>query len=443
MRIETLEKNPCVSFGRKLRVAAYVRVSAEKSSALDSLENQTETYTEKITANPDWELAGVYEDRGISGTKEMRPEFQRMLSDCRTGKIDLILTKSFTRFARNTVVLLSTLRELKKLNIEVIFEKDNIRSLSESGELLITLLAAFAQAESQSASENQRWRIQKMFEEGRPNTGTMLGYRLKDGKLVIVPEEVEIVRMIFSDYLSGMGICAIAKKLNRMNVAAFNGGQWCKNSVRSILTNEKYAGNLLLQKTYSRDYLDRKKRVNHGERTMYFVENSHEAIVPAEMFEAVLAAMKSRAEKAMPKRVKSTAARYPFTGLIVCEMCGAHYRRKIANAGSKYEKAVWICSTYNTLGKEFCGNGQQLPEHILTAKTVEVLGTDKIDEAIPEQLAEIQVPEAGRLVYVFRDGTTKDVRWKHSSRRESWTEEMRQKAREKALKRHKGGKSNG
>ena len=228
----------------------------------------------------------------------------------------------------------------------------------------------------------------------------MLGYRLKDGKLVVIPEEAEIVRMIFYDYLSGMGICAIAKKLNCMNISAFNGGQWCKNSVRSVLTNEKYAGNLLLQKTYSRDYLDRKKRVNHGERTMYFVENSHEAIISAETFEAVLAEMKARAEKTMPKRVKSTAARYPFTGLIVCEKCGAHYRRKIANAGSKYEKAVWICSTYNALGKEFCGNGQQLPEDILTAKTIEVLGTDKIDEAIPEQLTEIQVPEIPIIVLI-------------------------------------------
>ena len=216
MRIDKLNARQDSHVSRKkLRVVAYVRVSAEKDTAIASLENQATTYVEQIKANPEWEFAGIYEDRGISGTKEMRPQFQRMLKDCRDGKIDLILTKSFTRFARNTVVLLETLRELKGLGIEVVFEKDNIRSLNESGELLITLLAAFAQAESQSSSENQKWRIRKSFEEGRlANGGRMLGYRLENDTLTVIPDEAEVVRQIFTDYLSGMGIRAIAKKLN-------------------------------------------------------------------------------------------------------------------------------------------------------------------------------------------------------------------------------------
>ena len=171
MRIEKLDSRTASPKHRKKRVATYVRVSTEKEMALNSLENQAEFYTAQIKAAPDWEFAGIYEDRGISGTKEMRPAFQQMLADCRAGKIDLILTKAFTRFARNTVLLLSTLRELKELGIDVYFEKDNIHSLSENGEFLITLLAAYAQAESYSASENQKWRIKKAFEEGRTTLG--------------------------------------------------------------------------------------------------------------------------------------------------------------------------------------------------------------------------------------------------------------------------------
>ncbi len=279
-------------------MAAYVRVSTEKEMALNSLENQAEFYTAQIKVAPDWEFAGIYEDRGISGTKEMRPAFQQMPADCRAGKIDLILTKAFTRFARNTVVLLSTLRELKALGVDVYFEKDNIHSLSENGEFLITLLAAYAQAESYSASENQKWRIKKAFEEGRTTIGKMIGYRLKDGVLTVVPKEAEIVRQIFGDYLSGMGENAIAKKLIRMGIAPARSQRlWNRTSIRRILTNEKYCGNMLLQKTYTENYINKKTIENHGERTRYLVENSHEAIIPKAMFDAAQAERRKRREK--------------------------------------------------------------------------------------------------------------------------------------------------
>ncbi len=261
------------------RVAAYARVSSGKDAMLHSLSAQISYYNNLIGSRGDWELAGIYADEALTGTKEDRPEFQKMLMDCRNGKIDMVITKSLTRFARNTVTLLATVRELKLLEVDVYFEKENIHTLSSDGELMLTLLASFAQEESRSASENQKWRIQKMFEEGRPNTGRMLGYRLVDGTLQIVPEEAAIVKMIFSDYLSGMGRNVIVKKLNRMGVPTMYGGLWRESTLYCILTNEKYTGNMLLQKTYILDHISKKTIVNHGERDMYYVENSHEAII--------------------------------------------------------------------------------------------------------------------------------------------------------------------
>ena len=202
-----------VKEGKSIRVAAYARVSSDKDAAFHSLEAQTEYYRDYVAAHPDWELVSIYSDNGISGTTTNRPEFQRMLQDCRDGKIDLVVTKSVTRFARNTVILLETIRELKRLGVDTYFEKEDMHGISPDGELLITLLAMYAEEEARSASENQKWRIRKKFEKGEPWGGKMLGYRLFDGQLTIVPEEAEIVRQIFSDYLSGMGCYRIAKKL--------------------------------------------------------------------------------------------------------------------------------------------------------------------------------------------------------------------------------------
>lgn len=198
MQITEISATKLPDIGIK-RVAAYARVSSEKGEALHSLSAQISYYNEYISNHIGWEFVGVYADEGISGTKDSRPEFQRLLADCRKSMIDLVITKSITRFARNTVTLLDAIRELKLLNIDVFFEKENLHSLSANGELMLTLLAMYAEEEARSASENQKWRIQKMFAEGRPNTGRMLGYYLKDGQLTIIPEEAEIVRMIFDD----------------------------------------------------------------------------------------------------------------------------------------------------------------------------------------------------------------------------------------------------
>lgn len=438
-KIVKLEPTAVQTVQRK-RVAAYARVSSGKDAMLHSLSAQISYYNDYIGNRGDWELAGIYADEALTGTKAERPEFQRMLADCRDGKIDMVITKSLTRFARNTVTLLAAVRELKLLGVDVYFEKENLHTLSSDGELMLTLLASFAQEESRSASENQKWRIQKMFEEGRPNTGTMLGYRLVDGTLQIVPEEAEIVKMIFTDYLAGMGRNAIMKKLNRMSVPAPHGGQWGETVIYGVLHNEKYTGDILLQKTYILDHISKKKVVNHGERTMYYVENSHEPIIDKETFSLVQQELKRRAAQYPSSPAK---APYLFTGLIHCGLCGGHFRRKIVNASSKYAKPAWMCSTFNRYGKQAC-SAQQIPESILIAKTSEILGTSDWDrETLLANIAEIQVPGPSRLIYVFHDGRTQEITWQNPSRRESWTEEMRQKAREDALKGAKKRRKNG
>ena len=196
------------------RVAAYARVSVEKQAALDSLSNQVSYYNDYIGNHPGWLFAGVYADYGLSGTKENRPEFQRMLMDARAGKFDVVITKSITRFARNTVTLLKTVRELKELGIEVLFEKENMSSFSADGDLMLSLIAMFAEEEARSASENKRWQIQKQFEEGKPTWHNLFGYRMVDNQRQIVEEEAAIVRRIFTEYLSGMGQQKIARRLN-------------------------------------------------------------------------------------------------------------------------------------------------------------------------------------------------------------------------------------
>ena len=430
-RIIKLEGTKIRTFIRK-RVAAYARVSSDKDAQLHSLSAQISYYNSYIGSREDWEFAGVYADEALTGTKDNRPEFQRMLADCRDGKIDMIITKSITRFARNTVTLLATIRELRDLGIDVYFEKENIHTLSADGELMITLLAAYAQEESYNVSENQKWRIRRMFEQGRPNTGRMLGYRLKNDVLQIVPEEAEIVKMIFNDYLSGMGKNAIMKKLVRMGVPTLSGGQWRESTVLGILTNEKYTGDMLLQKTYRLDHISKKVMVNRGEKRKYFVENSHEPIIDKDTFAKVQQELARRAEKFQPNAPFSSE--YPFTGLIRCGFCGGYFRRKIANAGSKYAKPVWICNTFNTYGKDIC-SAQQIPEKILMEKTSEVLGTADWDrETLLSYISEIWVPEHNLLMYVFRDGHTEEVAWQNPSRRESWSDEMKQTARERQLR---------
>lgn len=431
-KITRLEKTTFTPVRRK-RVAAYARVSSGRDAQLHSLSAQISYYNNYIGCRGDWELAGIYADEALTGTKEDRPQFQKLLADCRAGKIDMVIVKSVTRLARNTVTLLETARELKLLGIDIFFEKENIHTLSSDGELMLAFLASFAQEESRSASENVKWRIRKNFELGIPNAGNTLGYRLKNGTFEVVPEEAEVVRQIFADYLSGMGRNAIAGKLTRMGIPTKHGQPWNSNTLYGILRNEKYVGDLVLQKTYCPDHISKKNIDNHGELPKFYVENAHEPIIGRDMFRQVQQEIARRREKYGKPDYKPT--QYPFTGIVQCGFCGKHFIRKSVASGGRYApRPVWICYTFNTHGRIACA-AQQIPEKILTAKTMEVLGIASLDrETLLRYVAEIRVPGHNRLVYVFHDGHTEEVIWENPSRRESWTEEMRQKARERSLK---------
>ena len=398
------------------RVAAYTRTSCGKEAMLESLSAQVSYYSDMIQKNPAWIFAGVYTDEAVTGTKDKRPEFQRLLADCRAGKIDMVITKSITRFARNTVTTLETVRELKLLGVDVYFERENIHSMSGEGELMLTILASYAQEESRSVSENCKWRVRRDFREGRVGGMTMLGYRLEKGRLVIVPEEAEVVRSIFTDYLSGMGISALSKKYRTLGVNLTCTG------IRGLLRNEKVAGDMRLQKSFVSDHLTKRKIMNTGQLPQYYVRDSHKAIIPREQFDAVQAEIARRAAFHQPN--PQAPKTYPLTGLVKCGVCGAGYRRKHAAAGTKYEKIVWICDTFNEMGRTACGN-QQIPETILLSKTQEAGGFDG--------LAQIIATGPGALSFLYMDGHAADLMWQNPSRRESWTPEMRETARQKTL----------
>ncbi len=418
-----------------IRVAAYARVSTDKDAAFHSLEAQTEYYEKYIRRHQNWQLVGVYSDNAISGTRTDRPEFLRMLKDCHDGKIDQIITKSITRFARNTIVLLETIRELKALGIDVFFEKEQMHSISPDGELLLTLLAMYAEEEARSASENQKWRIRKRFEQGKPWTGRMLGYRLKNEQLIIVPEEAEIVRQIFADYLAGASITGIAKKLSSAAIPARFSNVWTYSTVSRILANEKYTGDMILQKTYRPDFRTKKRVVNRGAVPKYEVTNSHEAIISKEDFAQVqqmLEESRQIARASNKNQQDGNTKTHLFSGLVKCGNCGGCYTRHNNGAG-KYRHFVWSCRRYAEFGKNICPS-RSIREDILTEKTAEVLGTkDLTHELLQEHLDKIIVAADHRLVYYFADGTQKEVDWAYKSRRESWAPEMREKARQQAL----------
>lgn len=403
-----------------LRVAAYARVSSGKDAMLHSLSAQVSFYSSLIQNHSGWIYCGVYSDEAITGTKGQRDGFQRMLTDCRNGKIDLIITKSISRFARNTVILLETIRELKALGVDVFFEEQNLHTMSADGELILTILASYAQEESLSASENQKWRVRKNFEAGMPWNGTLLGYRYDKGQYILVPKEAETVRRIFELYLSGLGLLAIAEKLNAENEMTRIGNRWGKNSVAKILKNYHYTGNLLLQKTYRENFLTKRTLINNGELPKYHALNTHEPIISLETFEAVQAEMARRAEKHSHPGVKPHT--YPFTGMIVCANCGSHYRRKITATGP-----VWICGTYNTLGKAACAS-KQIPESVLLDLTWDIN---------LKSLSEVRAENGNRIIFHFQNGETVEKHWQDRSRAESWTPEMREKARQQFLNRRK------
>lgn len=270
----------------KKRAAAYARVSKESERLVNSLSAQISYYRGYIRENPEWIYVGIYADFGITGTStDKRNEFRRMIKDCEDGKIDIILVKSISRFARNTVDLLKTVRYMKDLGIEVIFEKENISSMSGGGELMLSVLASFAQEESRSISENVKWSIRKKFENGIPNGRVKIfGYCYEGDELIIVPEEAETVKRIYADFIDGKVPRTIAKDLNDEGITTRMGCRWSDFSIRTILTNITYTGNMLLQKGFIDDPILKRRKINRGELPQYFVENTHEPIIDSETF---------------------------------------------------------------------------------------------------------------------------------------------------------------
>lgn len=340
---------------RRKKVAAYCRVSVDYEINLHSLNAQVDYYSKKIKANPFWEFAGVFADEGLSGTNSDRPAFVKMMHACDNGDIDVILTKSISRFARNTILLLKTIRHLKEKGISVQFERENIDSLSESGELLLTLLASFAEEESRSISENTKWAIRKNFEKGIGNDmSPMLGYRYDGKGFKIQEQEAEIVRLIFDLYLSGMSPDGITSYLNSHGYRSVNGNPFKYGCVWGILRQVKYTGNSILQTTYVENPLTHKGKRNHGELPRYFVEGTHPVIIPQNIFDEVQEEIGRRKELGY---LANTTKQFSFfTGRVICSECGKTYRRSNSGTSGRHRTNYhyWKCGTRFSKGKAGC-----------------------------------------------------------------------------------------
>lgn len=357
---------------RPKRVAAYCRVSTDREEQEHSFETQKAMYTEMIMMKPTWQMAGIYADEGITGTvAKKRPGFMKMIEDCRKGKIDMIVTKSVSRFSRNNLDCLMYVRELKQLGIPIIFEKEGINTIQVSSELLLTLFGALSQAESKSISMNVKLGIRQSLKNGnvRFSYKTFLGYRKgADGQPEIVPEQADIVRRIYNDFLAGATYLEIAKRLTEEHVPTMGGGnRWFSERIKSILKNEKYKGDALLQKTYITDPISKRVKKNNGELPMYYVENSHPAIIERRIFDRVQEEIARRAGK---KKVKQTgtktelgrySGKYALTELLYCGECGTPYRRCTWSRDGK-KKIVWRCVSRLDYGKKYCKNSPSVEE---------------------------------------------------------------------------------
>lgn len=341
--ITKIEPSDALAAKKKKRVAAYCRVSTGMDDQLVSLETQKSHYEDYISANPEWEYAGLYYDEGITGTKkELRPALMQMIADCEDGRIDYIVTKSLSRFARNTTDCLELVRKLLDLGIPVYFEKENLDTGSMESELLLSIMSSLAESESVSISENSKWGVRHRFENGTFKIGyAPYGYSVKDGVFSIRKEEAEWVRYIFSETLRGKGSAAIARDLNEKQVPTRRNGTWTASTIRGILRNEKYTGDCLFQKTYS-DFRF-KRHANRGERDQFYMEGHHEAIISREDFDAVALLIEQHAkEKNIKKADKKYQNKYPFTGKIVCGNCGSPFKRKVNYTGNlRYPS--WVC----------------------------------------------------------------------------------------------------
>ena len=410
----------------KKKVAAYARVSMQSERMLHSLSAQVSYYSGLIQKNPDWEYAGVYADDFISGTNTVkRDEFKRMLADCEAGKIDIILTKSISRFARNTVDLLETVRHLKDLGVEVQFEKERIRSMDGDGELMLTILASFAQEESRSISDNVKWGIRKRMQNGIPNGHFRIyGYRWESDELVIVPEEAEIVKRIFQNFLDGKSRLETERELAAEGITTRDGCRWADSNIKVVLTNVTYTGNLLLQKEFVADPISKQKKKSRGELPQYYVEDTHPAIIDKATFDFVQEEMARRREMGpLANKSLNTSC---FTGKIKCPYCGQSYmHNKRVKNGNIQE--FWNCGSKKKkkIGAG-CPVGGTINHKNMVRVCTEVLKLDEFDESVfLEQVDHIDVPERYTLEFHMADSSviTKDC--PNTGHQDCWTPERR------------------
>ncbi len=340
------KKIPLIGY-EKIRVCAYIRVSTSHQGQLNSLQNQKEYYERKLMSNPDYEYCGIFSDSGISGAKEERPGFIEMIEKARQGEIDLIITKSISRFARNTVLLLKYVRELKEFGVGVVFEEQKINTLKADGELLLTVLGAITEEERKAVSSNVRWAMQNKFKRGEVmvDTNRLLGYdKDENGNLSINKEQAKIVSRIFKMYLDGESAYEIAKILNSDGVPTYSNNQWTHSRISSILSNEKYAGDCLMQKAFVSD--SGKEVINRGQRSKYYIKNNHPPIIKRKDWE--------RAQKIREERKTKV---YKFSGMLKCPYCSASLIRVVHQG----RWISWICATYMQKGKSAC-TGMRIPD---------------------------------------------------------------------------------
>lgn len=398
-----------------LRVAAYCRVSTDMEEQESSYEAQVKHYSEYIRSNPAWEFTNIYADEGISGTDtKKREDFNRMMSDCMDGKIDLIITKSISRFARNTVDCLRCIRKLKAKQNAVFFEKENINTLDAKGEVLITIMASLAQQESQSISQNVKMGIQYQFQQGkvRLNHSCFLGYT-KDtsGNLIIVQEEADIVRRIFREFLAGKSTRRIALELMRDGIPTATGrSKWHDSTIRSMLRNEKYMGDVLLQKTYTSDFLSKKKVKNLGELPQYYVENNHEPIISRETFQQVQGELLRREHLYSESGMREThSCKYALSGRMICSCCGSSYRRMRSNVPT--QNTIWRCKMH-LQSKDACPGRSVVEKEVQAAvlSALNSLASIKPDflrrsEALLQNLSSMQmkIESISRIILELQD----------------------------------------
>lgn len=387
---------------KKLRVAAYCRVSTDDEEQLTSYRNQIEHYTNKIKQNADWKLVGIFADEGITGVMaKKRDEFLKLINLCRDGKVDVIITKSISRFSRNVADTIKYVRELKALNVAVIFEKENIDTSKMTSEMILDMYGVFAQAESESISDNVRMGKRFGYKSGKVpmQYGQILGYRRgEDDEPEIVPEEAKIIELIYYKFLEGWSLPKLSKYLEENGYKTAKGSTaWSKATIRGILTNEKYKGDVLMQKSYVVDLFSKKVAKNNGELPMYLVKNHHKPIIPREVWDKVQVVIakrnniKSATDMNMMKKGRYSS-KYALTGLVICGDCGSQYRRTTWTANGK--RIVWRCVNRLTNGKDACGTSPTIDEERLHTGIVKAMnsmidGKEKIQSLLNGSIAEI------------------------------------------------------